>query len=490
MVATGTTLIMLFNCSEKQEQIINNSEVPSKQELPDLSEAIQKRVEKKPKEAIVILRKFNEDFPNTPKILIQLSRALVDNGQFSLAAFRLEQAMSAGAPDLLLKECAEIYILANDFNSAEKYLGKYLEINPEDKKSWISLAKIYNQNGKEREALNAFEKAREEMSDEDSLLAGNLYLKKGIFVQAENWFKQSAQKEEFPTERPLIGLLRVKIANSDMDSAESLLFAIEKKYPNTLSKLPENSDLFNFIIRRRMNDLNERKIITQNLNISQLIRVLLEEKKESDEPVVAIGPKLNPQPQANDTFSSPPPVETQLSKPTPEEESTSLADVFSNSPTDKIRPSAIETGWSAYLSRNYDDALLYAREAINQDGGNSEAWRLSSQAHFQLGEIREAEMTILEAIRHNPDDLQTRMDYLNIARETLSSDRYLIELENTHELFPQSGEILWQLARRYHLVERMPVTAGILYQKLLRIVPENSNLYYQAEMELIKIRNP
>ena len=71
--------------------------------------------------------------------------------------------------DLLLKECAEIYILANDFNSAEKYLGKYLEINPEDKKSWISLAKIYNQNGKEREALNAFEKAREEMSDEDSL---------------------------------------------------------------------------------------------------------------------------------------------------------------------------------------------------------------------------------------------------------------------------------------------------------------------------------
>ena len=49
---------------------------------------------------------------------------------------------------------------------------------------------------------------------------------------------------------------------------------------------------------------------------------------------------------------------------------------------------------------------------------------------FSTGEIREAEMTILDqAIRHKPDDLQTRMDYLNIARETLSSDRYLIELE-------------------------------------------------------------
>ena len=93
-----------------------------------------------------------------------------------------------------------------------------------------------------------------------------------------------------------------------------------------------------------MNDLNERKIVTQNLNISQLIRVLLEEKKESDEPVVAIGPKLNPQTQANDTFSPPPPVETQRSKPTPEEESTSLVDVFQILQRDKIRPSAIETG--------------------------------------------------------------------------------------------------------------------------------------------------
>ena len=52
MVATSTTLIMLFNCSEKQEQIINNSEVPSKQELPDLSEAIQKRVEKNQKKQL------------------------------------------------------------------------------------------------------------------------------------------------------------------------------------------------------------------------------------------------------------------------------------------------------------------------------------------------------------------------------------------------------------------------------------------------------
>jgi hypothetical protein len=35
----------------------------------------------------------------------------------------------------------------------------------------------------------------------------------------------------------------------------------------------------------------------------------------------------------------------------------------------------------------------------------------------------------------------------------------------------------------------MPVTAGILYRKLLKVVPEGSGLYLQAEMELLKIKN-
>ena len=66
------------------------------------------------------------------------------------------------------------------------------------------------------------------------------------------------------------------------------------------------------------------------------------------------------------------------------------------------------------------NGFVACREAINLNSEDAEAWRLSSQAHFQLGKTREAEMTILEAIRHNPNDLTTRMDYLNIARETLS----------------------------------------------------------------------
>ena len=58
-------------------------------------------------------------------------------------------------------------------------------------------------------------------------------------------------------------------------------------------------------------------------------------------------------------------------------------------------------------------------------------------------------MTILEAIRHNPLDLETHIDYL--APEKLFHHPIVIELEKVHELFPESTEIIWQLARRYHL---------------------------------------
>jgi hypothetical protein len=98
-------------------------------------------------------------------------------------------------------------------------------------------------------------------------------------------------------------------------------------------------------------------------------------------------------------------------------------------------------------------------------------------------------MTILEAIRHNPFDLVTRLDYLRIARETLPAKRYLVELEKSKELFPQSTEILWELARRYHLVEKMPVTASILYQELMKLAPAGSGVHQQAKMELFKLQS-
>ena len=488
ILSSGSILVMLLSCSkEEDKQVLENPKVNTKG-FPDLNEAIQKRVENKPKEAIELLRKHNAEYPDSPKILVQLARALVESKQYSLAAFRLDQAISLGAPEDLLLESGQAYIKAGDFDSAEQRYLKYLDAFPKNNEVRVSLARILAKNGKDTASLNAFEQSIGFTNADDCLVVGNLYLKKKIYVKAEHWFKESARLESTFSVAPLVGLLRMNFERGNNDNVETLLLDIEKSFPNSLNNLNENKSYSDFIKQRRMEEFNKRGIIIQNLSTSELIQELLNETKNIIEPVVSNGPKLAPLISENKDFEQ---TNTNKTIIVQEEEksSLSLAEAFSKNEAELISPSPLELGWSSFLIGDYKSAIVHSRNAIRLNDKDSEAWRLSSQSHFQLGETREAEMTILEAIRHNPNDLQTRVDYLNISRETLSSSRYLRELEKTHEKFPDSGEILWQLARRYHLVERMPVTAGILYRKLLRIIPKESGLYNQAEMELIKIES-
>jgi len=488
MVASGSISLIIFSCTEEPQSNEPETQVVTPPVKPDLSDAIQKRVENKPEEAVLLLRKHNENFPDSPAILIQLSRALADSGQYPLSAFRIEQAISAGADKNLLLECAEIYQLAGDSDSAQERLKQYISAFPEDLKAWNKYAQTLITSGNETEALNAFEKASSIASPTDCLLVANLYTKKKIYVKAEYWFRESIQRETKPSVLPLLGLLRVKFLIGDESAAEALILAIEKSYPSELNNDARSEDYSSLIIRRRLAEFGKREVVVQNLSISELAQELLSEPKKVIPAVISSGPKLSP-PLSDSSYIEEKNNEVEEISDENIGPQTTLAEAFSIENTQLIKPSPLELGWSSFLSGNYSEALIHARDSIKLNSKDSEAWRLTSQAHFQLGEIREAEMTILEAIRHNPNDLKTRMDYLNIARETLSSNRYLVELEKTHERFPDSGEILWQLARRYHIVNRMPVTAGILYRKLLTIVPKGSPLYYQSEMELIKIQN-
>ena len=185
---------------------------------------------------------------------------------------------------------------------------------------------------------------------------------------------------------------------------------------------------------------------------------------------VTSGSKLPP---PRDLTPSPtlPPIEStekelekaQQDAPTASQESSgmSLADAFA-APLGQIKnvsgasDSPLDLGQKAYLEGSYTSALLHARDALKKNTKDASAWKLCSQSHFQLGEVNQAEMTILEAIRHQPFDLDLRMDYLRIARETLPSKRYLQELEKVRDMFPESTKsfgnlpvviILWKTCR-------------------------------------------
>lgn len=486
----GSILLIVAGCGESANTPVEVVEVPAQEstDTPDLSAAIAKRMEGDSKQAVQLLRKLNEEFPNSSEILTQLGRSLFDIQNFPLAVFRFEQALSAGADDQLHRELAEAYLRSGDEKNAQIHFSKFLTSYPENDNIWLKNARLLAKAGKETEAINAFSRVPDLCDYKDSLTLADLFFKKALYTQSARWFRESAKREESVSPAPLLGLIRVSLAKKNENEAESLALALEKTHPDSLELSDLNQQISELLIRRRLADLLDAGISTNEASASVLAQALLNQNSPvNDDIVVASGPKLPPDRSMDRSGSTIdlPAVEPDIPSNSTE---SNLADAFSAPISGAIELSALEKSREAYLNSNYTEALYQAREAIKSNSSDAEAWRLSSQAHFQLGEEREAEMTILEAIRHNPFDLGTRLDYLRIARETLRPKLYLVELEKAKELFPDSTEILWELARRYHLVEKMPVTAGILYRQLLNLAPAGSGLHEQAKMELLKLQ--
>ena len=482
-------MLVLFGCGEPLEDKI--PPVPQTQseeeKKPDLSQAISKRIEGDAEGAIRLLRNLNEQFPNSQEILIQLGRSLADVKKYPLAAFRFEQAVSCGASKEIHRETAETHLLAGDKFNAQLNFNKFLSHFPEEKNVWLTFARLLAEADKKTEAINAFSRVPDLCTHKDALTLATLFYDKKLWAQSARWFRESAKREDGISPKPLLGLLRISLIEQDEDQAESLCLAIEKTYPGSIDSSDLSLDAVDLLRRRRLADLLDAGISTDEKKFSVMAKALLLETSPEKERVVSSGSKIPPLSNAPESLNEIKP-DTPQPMPTPLP-SFNLADAFAKPAEVENEQSSLENSRTAYLNSSYTQALYFAREALKANASDAEAWRLCSQAHFQLGEEREAEMTILEAIRHNPFDLVTRLDYLRIARETLPSARYLAELEKSKELFPKSTEILWELARRYHLVEKMPVTASILYKEVMKLVSESSGLHQQAKMELFKLQS-
>ena len=75
----GSILLIVAGCGESANTPVEVVEVPAKEstDTPDLSAAIAKRMEGDSKQAVQLLRKLNEEFPNSSEILTQLGRSLL-----------------------------------------------------------------------------------------------------------------------------------------------------------------------------------------------------------------------------------------------------------------------------------------------------------------------------------------------------------------------------------------------------------------------------
>ncbi len=510
MLLMGSISLGILGCSSEEDyrgELTEESQPsPTIVSEIDLSKVFELRIEGRTDEAIELLRSLNETYPASVEVMIQLARSLLDARQFSLAAFRFEQALSLKSDNLVSKEAAEAHYLARDIDSSIKRYRQYLSSSPADPSSQLRFARMLADKGRSTESINAFSKASNDATADDCLIMGTLFLQKNLLVQAKHWFSESSTRSDSSPTQPLIGLLRVAKLEKNDEEAETIILALEKSESGIL----ETTDLAKYsadlLRRRRLADFIARGMDARGKPVSVLASGLLAGQASifrTSSPVTS-GSKLPPPIEdlpeitAQDEVLFGEDENNQISttvdtSPPPSSPSMSLADAFA-APIGQIADvygasdSPIELGQKAYLDGSYTTALLHARDALKKNSKNAQAWRLCSQAHFQLGETNQAEMTILEAIRHQPLDLDMRMDYLRIARETLPSKRYLQELEKVRDIFPDSTEILWELARRYHIVENMPVTAAVLYRKIVQIAPDDSAIAGQAELELIKLK--
>ena len=126
LLLAGSISLGIWGCSSGDETLLEEEKSAPPPLLSvhevDLSEVFELRIAGKSEDAINKLRDLNEKHPASVEILVQLSRSLIEAKQFSLAAFRFEQALSLHSESSLIKEAAEAHYLARDYDaSIERY---------------------------------------------------------------------------------------------------------------------------------------------------------------------------------------------------------------------------------------------------------------------------------------------------------------------------------------------------------------------------------
>ena len=263
-----------------------------------------------------------------------------------------------------------------------------------------------------------------------------------------------------------------------------------KRFPQNMNSSPLAQQVVQFLVWRHGAALPD----PETHSLSELFAGL-------DEQVVAVNPspgKLPPDDIVTEDPDSPAPGE-QISlaelfglNPSPgPEESPDQNATSSAEPTTEIDKASdfLQRAELALLDENQRGAKLFLKEAIKEDPNNPQAWYLLSRAHLMANEAEDAEMTATEAVRLASDDLEIRLHFLEAARPVQTARNFLAELDEAHESFPQSLDVLWQLARQYHEVEGKTAVAAILYRRFIGMAPAGHPMLERVQSELDSISN-
>jgi tetratricopeptide (TPR) repeat protein len=181
--------------------------------------------EEKYDEALAIFNQFLTEYPEVYQVHLNTGKCYLKKGELDKAEANFQLVLDktvethgdyTGDPDASLRAftgLGEVAIQREDYDSAQKYFGKALEISPEDEQAALNVGEILFSNQKIDEAIHYYDMAIQIKPDwsKPYLKLGYVYLNKADYEKALEYFNKfitmDPENPEVPTVNNIIATI-------------------------------------------------------------------------------------------------------------------------------------------------------------------------------------------------------------------------------------------------------------------------------------------
>ncbi|MEO0510277.1 MAG: tetratricopeptide repeat protein [Verrucomicrobiota bacterium] len=507
---------------------------PEEKRAKQIQSALELYREGSHTEALGILEDLAILFPNDSEILYTMGRIYATEGDFSMAAFFLEQAHLQEPDNVeLLDQTYQALFTAGQ--PSGNTLEKLLALSPDrmTNERWVRLGEYRVANNQTEAALEAYLKGvnpdEAEPSPETAAAIGQLFAKLDNAPQAADWFEIAAGSNDPSALTALFGLLEIQLGQQSWTEAERTIARLEKQFPGAIdaSEWKEASEELKEwrkaqeVMKAKLAAAEaakkaEEKAAQATVEAPTEATEVLDEAVEGKSQVIAdleaaealanqpaeetsvsmeladaaaieeaadktkaitFDPSIAVEPaEPNQSFSVSYDEEARSPETSYAVEASATEDT--TSPVQPVLPTKtvdelLADAETAEIDRDFKGAIRKYWSALGIEDERADVWNLLSRAYLVDSQLKNAETAALESVRLAPNEVSYTLDYLRVAQRSLEPKDFLAQLETAYDRFPSSPEITLSLARAHERISKDNFVARNLYLRFIDIAPNH-----------------
>ncbi len=501
-----------------------------------LQQAIEQRIQGNTDAALQRLEKLATENPDDLRVLVEMARAYADQGDTATAAFFMAEAARQKPDDTeQLLEAYQAQLAAGEQVRATELVLLLEELAPEalGPDEWLLVGAARAEQNRARSALEAYLRAvrlnNGEADSETALEIGRLFIQVENYPQAESWLRRAVADEI--TELPArFSLMEVYFNQAAWGQAEQEMEILDERFPGAIEG-SQWAEARAELERWQAARAEAARIAAEQIAAMQLAGAEAEAEEvtpaSESEPVAEAPVDGSPATVASsdDDASAASSLATDSSEAavTTSPPSIKLADAEDSAVTDvdeetaaleqdpriTIQPTDPLDGLVVTFDGAGDDSVVFESDSsaiapapaltltlaeraqlAAADGNTADAirlywralgenpedpvlWQRLSDLYLVEGQLRNAETTILEAIRLAPQSIGLTLQHLRIQQRLLDPQSFVRAVERAADRFPRSADIALSLARAYDRVLNDSVAAQRQYRRFIELDPDH-----------------